>query len=266
MHCDRDALSLRALGEPVALDEAHLAECGACADELSRLRAAAQATRAGAPSDADIEAMTLQPPEQVWQAIAAATGVRPETLTLDAPRPAPPGSARHAAAPAAAAPALSAPRERVPARRWPGWALAASLVLGVVLGGFGWQILGSGSTGSQPPPVAAPTTVGTVALEPLGPTTTSSGQARMLQRDGHLSLALDAAGLAPEPDAYYEVWLLTPDASRMIPLGALAADHEEFPVPDGVDLAAFSVVDVSVEPYDGDPQHSGDSVLRGVMA
>ena len=34
---------------------------------------------------------------------------------------------------------------------------------------------------------------------------------------------------------------------------------------DSVDLARFSVVDVSAEPLDGDPTHSGDSIVRGAL-
>ncbi len=42
----------------------------------------------------------------------------------------------------------------------------------------------------------------------------------------------------------------------------MAADGT-FEVPDDVDLDRFDVVDVSVEPDDGDPTHSGASILRG---
>jgi hypothetical protein len=34
-------------------------------------------------------------------------------------------------------------------------------------------------------------------------------------------------------------------------------------VPEGLDLDAFPIVDVSVEQLDGDPLHSGVSVCRG---
>ena len=37
-------------------------------------------------------------------------------------------------------------------------------------------------------------------------------------------------------------------------------------VPSGVDLTEYPVVDVSVEPLDGDPSHSGVSVVRGRLA
>ena len=47
--------------------------------------------------------------------------------------------------------------------------------------------------------------------------------------------------------------------------GVLRGDTATFPVPDGLDLGEFPVVDISVEPFDGDPSHSGDSVVRGTL-
>ena len=71
---------------------------------------------------------------------------------------------------------------------------------------------------------------------------------------------------APElDDAYYEVWLLEPDVSGLVPLGTTQAGTTVFEIPAGLDLDEFPVVDVSVEPLDGDPAHSGDSVVRGVL-
>ena len=36
-------------------------------------------------------------------------------------------------------------------------------------------------------------------------------------------------------------------------------------LPEGIDLAEHPIVDVSVEPLDGDPTNSGVSVARGVL-
>lgn len=38
-----------------------------------------------------------------------------------------------------------------------------------------------------------------------------------------------------------------------------------FTVPADIDLAEYSLVDISEEPDDGDPQHSGDSIVRGPL-
>ena len=48
--------------------------------------------------------------------------------------------------------------------------------------------------------------------------------------------------------------------------GLLEGSEGTFPLPAGVDLSEYSVVDVSREPSDGDPAHSGDSIVRGALA
>lgn len=87
------------------------------------------------------------------------------------------------------------------------------------------------------------------------------GRAELVDRDGLLELHLDTTDLDPG-DGYLEVWLIDADVTRLVSLGPLRADgvHD---VPAGVTPDAYPVVDVSVEPVDGDPTHSGDSVLRG---
>ena len=50
----------------------------------------------------------------------------------------------------------------------------------------------------------------------------------------------------------------------MVPLGALDGSGSGWvTVPEGVRIADYPTVDVSEEPDDGDPGHSGASVLRG---
>ncbi len=63
---------------------------------------------------------------------------------------------------------------------------------------------------------------------------------------------------------YLELWLIDPTVTRLVSLGPLRTDGI-YDIPAGVDPAAFPIVDVSVEPVDGDPTHSGDSVLRGEL-
>ena len=88
----------------------------------------------------------------------------------------------------------------------------------------------------------------------------------MVERDGRHPRA---GGRAPtrrtSTTRYYEVWLLEPDVSGLVPLGTTQAGTTVFEIPAGLDLDQFPVVDVSVEPLDGDPAHSGDSVVRGVL-
>ena len=51
----------------------------------------------------------------------------------------------------------------------------------------------------------------------------------------------------------------------MVPVGVARAGTVSFELTVCLDLGRFPIVDVSVEPLDGDPTHSGVSVVRGVL-
>jgi hypothetical protein len=67
------------------------------------------------------------------------------------------------------------------------------------------------------------------------------------------------AGTATVESAY------RPDVSGLVSLGTLDGSSGRFDLPAGLDLDQFSVVDVSEEQFDGDPAHSGDSIVRGPL-
>ena len=75
------------------------------------------------------------------------------------------------------------------------------------------------------------------------------------------------SGLKPTGDKqFYELWLLGAD-KRLVGLGSFRVNDEgeatlKLPLP--VDPKAFQYFDLSLEPTDGDPGHSGVSVLRGL--
>lgn len=108
--------------------------------------------------------------------------------------------------------------------------------------------------------VAGPERLATADLEVLVETEVA-GEATLVRDHDDLVLQLEVDGLA-SIDGYYEVWLLTPEVDGLVSLGPLRGDGR-YELPDGLDHTEFSVVDVSVEPHDGDPTHSGNSVLRG---
>ena len=70
---------------------------------------------------------------------------------------------------------------------------------------------------------------------------------------------------APTGEGFREVWLLKPDVSGLVSLGTLDGTSGRFDLPDGLDLSQYSVVDVSEEQFDGNPSHSGDSIVRGPL-
>lgn len=85
--------------------------------------------------------------------------------------------------------------------------------------------------------------------------------------DDH-TLRVELEGAEPLEGAFYELWLLDLEGGEVKDLRSLGRVEAggSFIVPDDVDLERFDVVDVSVEPDDGNPDHSGDSILRGGLA
>ncbi len=101
--------------------------------------------------------------------------------------------------------------------------------------------------------------VASAPLERLGPS--GAGDAELVEDDGDLVLHVETAGLDPG-DGFLEVWVIDPAVEKLVSLGPYRPDGD-YDLPPGLDPEQFPVVDVSVEPLDGDPAHSGDSVLRG---
>ena len=97
------------------------------------------------------------------------------------------------------------------------------------------------------------------------PTTTPPAGAEVREPDGARSLQVDLDAPTLD-DGYYEVWL---HAARRRPDGAgrgrPAAATPCCRCPTGSTSAHYPVVDVSVEPLDGNPAHSGVSVARGSL-
>jgi len=85
--------------------------------------------------------------------------------------------------------------------------------------------------------------------------------------DGALAIDVDAP-LEAQGDDFLELWLLEVDEDGVTDLVSLGRvdGSGRYAIPEGVDLDTFSVVDISVEPNDGNPEHSGASVVRGELA
>ena len=60
--------------------------------------------------------------------------------------------------------------------------------------------------------------------------------------------------------------LADPELHGMYAVGAVHTGTTTLPLPAGLDVGSYPVVDVSVEPFDGDPAHSADSVARGRLS
>lgn len=256
-HCDDDALALVALGEtPSPADAAHLSGCAQCRAEVESFGRAVAAGR-GDRSPAAV----VPPPAHVWDGIAAATGVGVRPRSGDAlPPSAPPPVHGPVPVPASAdAPVLPMRPRSTRGRRWPMLAVAASaLVIGGATGSVVTQLL------DRADPQPTPIIVAQAALDPLPVDPAASGRAVVVQADGSRVLEVDVSQLA-STDGFYEVWLIDASVKKMVPIGVLTGSTGRFTIPDGLDLGQYPVVDISAEPLDGDPVHSGKSLLRGTI-
>jgi anti-sigma-K factor RskA len=69
----------------------------------------------------------------------------------------------------------------------------------------------------------------------------------------------------PPQDGYYEAWLADASAKGMVSMGSVRPGTTSLPVPDDLKLTDWPTVEVSVEPLNGDPAHSGVSLVRGQL-
>jgi len=139
----------------------------------------------------------------------------------------------------------------------------AAGVAGLVAGLFGGLGGGIWWESLQQQQVAAPV-IAEARLDPF-PGWNATGIATVEKAaDGHREVVVDLTGVTSTA-GLREVWLIKADASGLISIGLLDGDTGHFSIPDGVDLAQFPLVDVSVEPDDGNPAHSGDSIVRGEL-
>lgn len=252
-HIEPDELAVLAIDgrQPDDAVRSHLDTCAECLAEYDALVRTVALGRSG--HDEDLE----PPPSSVWAGIHGELRLAPEL------------AADPLATPQGGAPATDAdvrPVVPIGTRRRAWWPIAvaagaggilAGIGLGVALGGLG------GEGGSPSPPPAAVLASADLAAFPGWDD--ASGHATVEEdADGVRSIVVDLDAAVPAGDVR-EVWLIRTDASGLVSLGLLEGDSGRFVVPDGIDLGEFTLVDVSAEPVDGDPAHSGDSIVRGEL-
>ena len=275
-HIDPDLLALLALGEN-ADDEAsaHLATCPDCREGVRQFAEVVTAARSG-PDIVRLEA----PPPGLWARVAAAAGVDavpvpghgmaslrgeddgalPASGPAPAGPPAPEGKPGRDGRPGREA----SPGPAAPVRRWRRRPLAsavAALVAGLIIGAGG--ALGIHQLAAAP----AAHVVASIPLRPLPqfPEWRSASGTAVMARGPH-GQQLTVSLQAPRKPGFYEVWLLARDGTSMISLGDLGPGHTgRFTMPPGVDLATYSRVDVSLQPFSGSTLHSRTSVVRGSL-
>ena len=258
MHLDNETVDMVALGERqlTAPESEHIAACPDCAAELGSLRNVVATAR-------DSVAEELVPPSAgVWQSIHSqlnltqAVAADPLVASPETHRGAhravevTPVVAEPPVAPAGRVTPIGQARGASGLRRWLPVA-AAAMVIGIVAGVVGAQLW----------PTATEQVLASATLEPF-PSWNASGSAQLAEVDGVRELLVD---LDARSGGLREVWLIDPETSGLLSLGLLDGATGQFKIPASVDLSRYSVVDISEEPNDGNPGHSGDSIVRGEL-
>jgi anti-sigma-K factor RskA len=240
-HLDPDRLADWALGsdDPLTVaEEKHLDSCAECRDELAQLNRIAELSR-------HPEELAQVPADAIWRSVQG-------QLASQAPAPA---RTEVTAEPPPSSPTVSELPRRTSRPR--SWLLAATAaMIGLIIG------VGVTTVAVRDRVEVSSST----ALAAL-PGQTGQGTAELVRDQGRpeLRVQIDAP---PTPDRYREVWLINTDGQRMYPLGVLPDDgRATYPLPPALagQLQGFTIVDVSIEPYDGNPAHSRESQVRGTL-
>ena len=249
-HLSSDRLAGGVLGTEEAFTEAeqnHLVSCAQCSEEFAELGRIADLTRQ--PEHVDPQLV----PNAVWQSVQAQLGISTAAAATTT-------SAAGTAITATAEPTPPTTLTQRPDRTF---RKRRSLLIAALAAAFG-LIVGAGITTVATRDRVEVTS--RVSLEAL-PGHTGHGTAELITDQGQpeLRVQIDAP---TTPDRYREVWLINTDGERMYTLGVLPDDgRASYPLPPELagQLQGFTIVDVSIEPYDGNPAHSRDSQVRGVL-
>lgn len=258
-HLDPDTVALAALGEQLndPRQSDHVATCGSCQREISALRATVSVARSTL-GEHELHAA----PAHVWQSIRGELGLSSDLMPpqrTTGPVASPTLAPVSVAEVKIAEPVhLDAVRERRSGiRRFiaPVIASAAAAALVAAL------VVSWGAGAPRDPGV----TLASAQLEALPAWSGSTGHATITElADGERVITVSLDGEVDD-SVVREVWLLTENVEGLISLGLLTGSTGDFVIPASVDLALYSVVDISAEPLDGDPTHSGDSIVRGAL-
>jgi Anti-sigma-K factor rskA, C-terminal len=190
------------------------------------------------PNDLDL----MEPPADVWASISTAVAAE------------------------STAPVVSLDERRNRRRSFLSVAAAAVAVVG--LGGV--ALVSMQDDGDDDVVATAVLEFDPVSFDPLGNGT--SAEVSLVDDDAGPAIVVDEASLPDDigTDADLEFWLIAADETGavvdLVSLGEYEPGTDApLVVPDGYDPSVYSVVDISIEPRDGDPTHSGRSILRGQL-
>jgi hypothetical protein len=143
-------------------------------------------------------------------------------------------------------------------------AVIAALIAAVLLAGGDDddEPSGSGDNGSEPAQNGAPAPSGGGSSEQLSPLGGGKGSGEVTVTDEGATITL--SGLPnPEPGTY-QVWLYDSIVNSQS-LGTVSGGSGRLEVKLPPDSGEYRYLDVSLEPSDANPNHSGDSVMRAPL-
>jgi anti-sigma-K factor RskA len=252
-HLEPELLAQYALDDvlPSAGDQRHLAGCVICHAELEELRQLAGLGHQLEPGD-----RLDRPSPEVWTRVVDELGLRGGVASASPEGPTTQGRASSVGRAATSG-------RKAANRGWSGRRVvlvgAMAAAVGVIAGVLGAQVLGKDDpVPTQPPPVAS------VRLDPLTGKA-GDGVADLISTGAGTELRVGLNGL-PAPQGFYELWLINTDGQRMVSLGVLdPRSGGTYVVPPQLTAQGYRIVDVSLEPDDGKPEHSRDSIIRGTL-
>ena len=236
-HVDPELIAAMAMGEPVDPEVGdHVGACAVCGDELVAL--SETLTLVGGGEQAFVAQITAD--EQ------SHAPVTPEAAALPVGEDQPT--------------ATVTPLRRL--AKVPTWAAAVAASVTLVAGvGVGAMI----ASPDEDAPAPQAQVLGNATLTTLDDSAEERGAAEVRRHDDRVVLHVEASDLGG-PDGTREVWLINTDGSRMVSLGLLpAGEAGDFDFPERLLEQGYRIVDISYEPDDGDPTHSGDSLARGTI-
>ena len=262
-HLNSELLAGHALGDTDQLDadqREHLATCPQCRADVEELSRLVMLGRDGA----DL-ARPMVGEQALWRAISDELGldrsVGPAPVPSDPdpspkPEPEPVDRASPVALDQRRARTNEVRQERWAPRRW---AVLVAAAVGVLVGVGVTAVVNQVRTDDVQ-------IVSTTTLTAL-PGQSGRGQAELVNDNGATAVRINVEGSAPSSE-FREVWLINNDGKRMYALGVLPVSGSgSYPVPAqlGDSLDGFTIVDVSIEPYDGNAAHSLKSQVRGTL-
>jgi hypothetical protein len=141
--------------------------------------------------------------------------------------------------------------------------LAAAAVVAVIVVGAVVVLSGGGDTDVV---AATQLSYDPATFDPLG--AGAAATAKLVEHDGTYEIELDDTVLPDVDTADLELWLIeADDTGNLVDVApvSLIDGAGTYAVPTGLDVTTHRIVDISIEPRDGDDAHSGRSILRGAL-